>query len=333
MGQKGASLSDVLLRINDLKVEYHTLRGKAEAVNGMNLSLASGEALGLVGESGAGKTTTALSILRLLPTPAGQIARGEIWFGGKNLLKESESAMRALRGNRIAMIFQNPLTSLNPVFTIGEQIAVAFMLHKHMSWREAMRQSGEMLEVVGISRGRLGEYPHQFSGGMRQRVGIAAALACNPELLIADEPTTALDVTIQAQVLDLMQALKQKYGMSLIMITHNLGIVAEMCQKVAVMYAGQVVEYGPVAAVFEAPAHPYTKGLFFSLPSTEQRQSRLTPVLGSMPNPMKSPTGCKFHPRCPVAQDRCRQVEPSPIQVQADHTAACLALTDGSRGV
>lgn len=315
-----------LLDIKGLKAEYNTFEGKVRAVNGLDLSIAPGEALGLVGESGAGKTTTALSILRLLPKPIGQITQGEIFFRGKDLLLESETSMRTIRGNKISMIFQNPLTSLNPVFTIGEQIALLFMLHQKLSQDESMRKAGDMLEIVGIPRGRTGEYPHQFSGGMRQRVGIAAALACNPELLIADEPTTALDVTIQAQVLEIMQKLKKDYGMSLIMITHNLGIVAETCQKVAVMYAGQIVEYGLVEDVFGNPVHPYTKGLFCSLPNSEKKQSRLTPVAGSMPNPLKLPGGCKFHTRCPNALAKCQQEEPEPVRLKTDHKVSCFLL-------
>ncbi|MGI6284862.1 ABC transporter ATP-binding protein [Neomoorella humiferrea] len=320
---------ETLLEIRDLFVEYHTFEGKARAVNGVNLSIAAGHALGLVGETGAGKTSTALSILRLLPAPAGKIVKGEIWFEGTNLLTQPESYMRKLRGNKIAMIFQNPLTSLNPVFTVGEQIAVVFMQHQKMSRREALKKAGEMLEVVGIPSYRKEEYPHQFSGGMRQRVGIAAALACNPSLLIADEPTTALDVTIQAQVLKLMGELKEKYKTSLIMITHNLGIVAEMCQEVAVMYAGNIVEYGSVSKVFDNPLHPYTKGLFGSLPSLDKKQKRLTPVPGTMPNPIRLPSGCAFHPRCPVASKQCCNEKPHPVEVEEGHRVSCFHVAGG----
>lgn len=326
-------MSDILLDIRNLVVEYHTSQGVAQAINGLNLQVGKGETIGLVGESGAGKTTTALSVLRLLPEITGRIPQGEIFFDGVDLLKESEASMRTIRGNRIAMIFQNPLTSLNPVFTVGDQIAVAYRLHQKMSPQDALEKAKEMLEVVGIPGERAKEYPHQFSGGMRQRVGIAAALACNPELLIADEPTTALDVTIQAQVLSLMENLQQTYGMSMIMITHNLGIVAETCQKVAIMYAGQIVESGTVEKIFQSPKHPYTIGLFGAIPTNDTTQTRLTPVAGSSPNAMKLPKGCKFALRCPRATDACREQEPSLVQVSDNQWVSCIHVKEGEASV
>ena len=319
-------MSELLLDIQNLSVEYHTSEGIAKAINGLNLQIRKGETLGLVGESGAGKTTMALSILRLLPEITGRITEGDILFNGESLLEKKQAEMNRIRGNQISMIFQNPLTSLNPVFTVGEQIAVCFRLHQNLNKADAMKKAQEMLEIVGIPRERAKEYPHQFSGGMRQRVGIAAALACSPDLLIADEPTTALDVTIQAQVLDLMERLQQSYEMSMIMITHNLGIVAESCKKVAVMYAGQIVEYGTVDEVFHEPLHPYTKGLFGSVPATNAAQTRLTPVQGIAPNAMHLPKGCKFAPRCPYATDQCREAEPAPKTIRSDHLVTCFAV-------
>lgn len=313
-----------LLEIDDLSVEYHTFEGRAQAVNHLYLNVEEGQSLGLVGETGAGKTTTALSILRLLPQPVGHITSGKIEFKGRNILELPEPEMRRLRGNKISMIFQNPMTALNPVFTVGEQIAAVFIQHQGLTRREAAERAGAMLELVGIPRYRVNDYPHQFSGGMRQRVGIAMALACRPELLIADEPTTALDVTIQAQVLELMNELKEKFQMSLIMITHNLGIVAETCDRVAVMYAGSIVESGSVEAVFSSPAHPYTRGLFGSLPDLEKRTRRLRPVEGMMPNPMHLPPGCAFHPRCPEATTACAEKRPELVPIAGDHAVACL---------
>ena len=326
-------MSDNLLDIRNLVVEYHTAEGVAQAINGLNLQVNRGEALGLVGESGAGKTTTALSILRLLPEMTGRIKAGEIYYQGKDLLQESEENLQKIRGNKIAMIFQNPLTSLNPVFTVGEQIAVAFRLHQNLKPKEAMEKARKMLEIVGIHGDRAKEYPHQFSGGMRQRVGIAAALACNPELLIADEPTTALDVTIQAQVLDLMENLQKSYGMSMIMITHNLGIVAETCEKVAVMYAGQIVEYGTVQQVFHSPKHPYTQGLFGAIPTNDVSQTRLKPVPGTTPNAMRLPKGCKFSSRCPMACEACLKGEPRSRALRPDHWVSCFNVKEGEKGV
>jgi peptide/nickel transport system ATP-binding protein len=318
-----------ILKIQDLSVEYHTFEGKAKAVNNLNLELGEGESLGLVGETGAGKTTTALSILRLLPQPVSHIVSGEIEFKGKSMLTATKAELQQIRGNKISMIFQNPMTSLNPVFTVGEQIAGIFMQHQDASPKEARKKAGEMLEVVGIPAYRAQEYPHQFSGGMRQRVGIAMALACRPELLIADEPTTALDVTIQAQVLALMNDLKQQFKMSLIMITHNLGIVAEMCDRVAVIYAGSILESGPVESVFTRPSHPYTQGLFGSLPDINSKVDRLQPIEGMMPNPLNLPSGCSFSPRCPHASPICNKQRPTFTELEKNHFVSCFLAKRG----
>ena len=316
---------DELLKIEQLEVKYFTSDGVVEAVNGIDLSLGLGETLGLVGETGAGKTTTALSILRLLPDPPGKITGGSISFDGEALLEQSEKRMREIRGNHISMIFQDPMTALNPVIPVGEQIAEVVLLHNKISKAEAERRALEMLELVGIPAERGREYPHQFSGGMKQRVVIAIALACNPKLLIADEPTTALDVTIQAQVLELMNELKEKYDTSMIMITHDLGIVAEVCDEVAVMYAGHIVEQGTLEDVFGETMHPYTEGLFNSLPNIKNRKNKLKPIHGLMPDPTDLPEGCAFAPRCNYACDACRQGVPPLRSVSATHKVACAA--------
>ncbi|KDE73269.1 ABC transporter ATP-binding protein, partial [Fusobacterium necrophorum] len=272
-----------LLEIKNLEVQYVTDEETVYAVNSIDIALNEGETLGLVGETGAGKTTTALGIMRLVPNPPGKIIGGEIIYEGENLLKLSEEEMRKIRGNKISMIFQDPMTSLNPVMTVGEQIAEVIQIHENTSTEEAMKKAGEMLELVGIPAARIHDFPHQFSGGMKQRVVIAIALACNPKLLIADEPTTALDVTIQAQVLDLMNNLKEKFKTAMILITHDLGVVAQVCDKVAIMYAGEIVESGSLEEIFENTKHPYTLGLFGSIPSLDEERSRLTPIQGLMP--------------------------------------------------
>ena len=313
-----------ILEIEDLYVSYKTFGGIARAVNNLNLVVQKGEYLGLVGETGAGKTTTALSILKLLPPRTGRINQGKIFFNGVDLTKKSDEYLKKIRGNKISMIFQNPLTSLNPVFTIGEQISMVFIRHYNLSQKEAWKRAGEMLEVVGIPSRRSEEYPHQFSGGMRQRVGIAASLACRPDLLIADEPTTALDVTIQAQVLELLKELKQKYNTALIMISHNLGIIGELCQNVAVMYAGSIIECGSVKQIFRHPIHPYTKGLFASLPDIYDQKDRLNAMKGIVSDALNLPEGCQFNPRCPCVMEKCKLDMPKLIKIQPDHYVACF---------
>lgn len=313
-----------LLEIKNLSIKYETGRSKAYAVNGVNLTIQAGEAIGLVGESGAGKTTTALATMNLIPEPAGKVTSGDILFEGKSVFQMKSAEIQNLRGSKISMIFQNPLTSLNPVFTVGEQIAMVLRKHQKLSKKDARQEAMRLLELVGIPGTRVDEFPHQFSGGMRQRVGIAAALACNPALLIADEPTTALDVTIQAQILELMKELLEKFDSSLLMITHNLGIIAEICQKVAVMYAGTIVEYGTVEEVFGNPMHPYTIGLIGSIPKLSGPRERLTNIPGFVANPANLPSGCAFHPRCSHCQDNCSQCKPELIAINPDHYVACF---------
>ena len=313
------------LEVKDLHVHYITDTALVKAVNGISFSLDKGETLGLVGETGAGKTTTALALLRLVPNPPGKIVGGSILLEGEELLKYKESEMRKLRGNKIAMIFQDPMTSLNPVLPVGDQIAEVIKFHnKGISLADANKRAAAMLETVGIEAGRMGEYPHQFSGGMEQRVVIAIALACNPDILIADEPTTALDVTIQAQVLSLMKKLKKERGTSMIMITHDLGVVAEVCDKVAIMYAGEIVEYGTLDQVYRRPAHPYTKGLFASIPDLHKHVHRLTPIKGLMPDPSNLPEGCAFCPRCPAAMDKCSKEASQYVEVEPGHMVKCF---------
>lgn len=312
-----------LLNITDLRVEYKTERATVYALNGMNLTIHRGESLGLVGEAGAGKTTTALSILNLLPKPAAKITGGDILYNGKSVFQMKEKELEHMRGNRVSMIFQNPLTALNPVFTVGEQIAMVLRKHAGMNSRQALRRASELLEMVGIPGGRIKDYPNQFSGGMRQRVGIAAGLACNPELLIADEPTTALDVTIQAQILELMKQLQTQYNSSLLMITHNLGIVSELCQKVAVIYAGRVIEYGTVHEVFKNPAHPYTIGLLNAIPKLSGERERLHAIPGRVADAQNLPQGCAFNPRCTRCTEQCRESGPEMFRINDDHYVAC----------
>ena len=315
---------DILLDIKDLSVEFRTDDGVVKAVNHMNIELEKGKTLGLVGETGAGKTTTALSILRLVPDPPGVITGGTIELDGKDILKASSHEMKKLRGSLVSMIFQDPMTSLNPVVPVGTQIAEVFILHNRVGKIEAEEKAGEMLEMVGIPASRGKDYPHQFSGGMKQRVVIAMALACNPKLLIADEPTTALDVTIQAQVLKLMKELKQKYNIAMLVITHDLGIVADVCDEVSVMYAGRVVEHGTLEDVYERTAHPYTEGLFNSIPNIEARTHRLIPIRGLMPDPTDLPKGCPFHPRCSYATEECKTKEPDKTQLSDTHYVYCI---------
>jgi peptide/nickel transport system ATP-binding protein len=316
--------NDKLLEIKNLVVQYITDDGIVEAVNGINLIIGRGQTLGLVGETGAGKTTTALSILRILPQPPAKIVSGEIYLNGENLLRKTEKQMHEMRGRNISMIFQDPMTSLNPVMTVGQQIMEVILLHNNISRLEARKRALEMLELVGIPGARYIEYPHQFSGGMKQRVMIAIALACNPHLLIADEPTTALDVTIQAQVLEMMNELKSKFNTSLLLITHDLGVVAETCDYVAIMYAGEIVEKGSVGEVFKNPYHPYTQGLFNAIPNIYDDIDRLKAIYGMPADPTNLPNGCKFHPRCPKAQLKCQNVLPKGIEVTQGHIVHCL---------
>ncbi len=317
-------MSENILEIRDLVVEYHTDDEIIHAVNNVNLSVKKGETIGLVGETGAGKTTIARSILRILPVPPAKVIGGEIFFEGQDIMKISEAEMRKIRGNRISMIFQDPMTALNPIETVGFQITEAILLHNKIKKVEAQERACKMLEMVGIPMDRYSEYPHQFSGGMKQRVVIAMALACNPELLLADEPTTALDVTIQAQVLDMMKDLKEHLGTSVILITHDLGVVADSCDSVAVIYAGEIVEYGTAVHIFKSPTHPYTIGLFNSLPRLDSTERRLKPIKGLMPDPTNLPKGCKFCDRCPHATDKCRESVPEAIEVAPGHMVKCF---------
>ena len=312
-----------LLELKDLTIHYFTDDGVVKAVNGLTLSVGAGETVGLVGETGAGKTTTVLGIMNLVPDPPGKIVSGQILYEGEDLAGKSQIEMRDIRGSKISMIFQDPMTALNPVLTVGDQIAEVIRLHEEISRADAYVKAAEMLEMVGIPSERLGEYPHQFSGGMKQRVVIAIALACNPRLLIADEPTTALDVTIQAQVLKMMNDLKKNLGTSMILITHDLGVVAETCDKVAIMYAGEIVESGSLEDIFLHTAHPYTKGLFESIPSLKQDTRRLKPIKGLMPDPRNLPQGCSFCPRCPYAKEECASHDPRVTEISEGHFVKC----------
>ena len=315
----------ILLEVSNLTVNYELEDETVEAVRDVSFYIEKGKTLGLVGETGAGKTTTALSILNLIPDPPGVIRSGKITLGGESILDKTKKEMTRIRGKEVSMIFQDPMTSLNPVFTVGDQIAEALMIHEGLDKSAAFRKAQEMLEIVGIPGERAHEYPHQFSGGMKQRVVIAIALACNPQLLIADEPTTALDVTIQAQVLDLMKELKKRYGMAMLLITHDLGIIAETCDYVAVMYAGQIIERGTLEEIFNTARHPYTEGLFNSLPNIADRKERLKPIPGLMPDPTKLPKGCAFAPRCPYASPSCIEEMPEDIHFGGSHFCRCSA--------
>ena len=309
-------MSEQLLKIEDLWVQYKTDENIVKAVNGISLDINKGENIGLVGETGAGKTTIALSILKLLPKDVGIITKGKIEFDGQDLLKLKEENMRTIRGSQISMIFQDPMTSLNPVMTVGEQITEVLLLHKqnNETKEQIQKKVDELLELVGIPSKRKTEYPHQFSGGMKQRVVIAIAIACDPKLLIADEPTTALDVTIQAQVLEMMDNLRQKLNTSMILITHDLGVVAQMCNKVGIVYSGEIIEYGTLEDIYEAEKHhPYTTGLFGSIPDLSKETDRLNPIGGLMPDPTNLPAGCKFHPRCLKCMEICKKEEPKVI--------------------
>ncbi|MBI2755567.1 MAG: ABC transporter ATP-binding protein [Chloroflexi bacterium] len=330
----GAGVKRPLLEVTDLRTQFFTQDGVVKAVNGVSFTLNEGEALGLVGESGCGKSVSALSLMRLIPTPPGRITSGSVLFEGRDLLKIKEDDMRKIRGNDIAMIFQDPMTSLNPVLTIGRQISEALELHKHMSRGDARKRTVELLELVGIpsAKSRIDDYPHQFSGGMRQRVMIAMALSCEPKLLIADEPTTALDVTIQAQILDLLKRLREELGMALIMITHDLGVVAGIADRINVMYAGYVVETGTVDELFHNPRHPYTLGLLRSIPRLDQvKGEKLIPIEGLPPDLVDAPPGCPFQPRCPYSVERCVPENPSLEPVVPGHRIACWVDVTGGR--
>jgi len=315
---------NTLLAVEDLVVKYFLRTSTCEAVNGVSFTIDKGERVGLVGETGAGKTTTALSILDLVPNPPGRIVSGKIILNGEDIRKKSVHEVRKIRGNDVAMIFQDPMTSLNPVMTVGDQIMEVVRLHNDVSKFEAMDKAKEMLELVGIPGERYLEYPHQFSGGMKQRVLIAMALACNPKLLIADEPTSALDVTIQAQVLDLINGLRERLGMSLLLITHDLGVVAETCDRVMIMYAGSIVESGSIRAVYKNIKHPYTKGLFGSIPRLDIETERLDPIKGMMPDPANLPQGCAFCERCPNAIEECKTQRPKLTDIGDGHMVACF---------
>jgi oligopeptide/dipeptide ABC transporter ATP-binding protein len=320
---------EAILEIKDLKTYFFTYEGVAKAVDGVSYQLAKGEPLGVVGESGCGKSVTALSILRLIPVPPGKVVGGEILFKGRNLLELTEDEMRKIRGNRISMIFQEPMTSLNPVFTVGNQIQETFKLHQGLSKKEALEKSIEMLRLVNIASPErcVERYPHELSGGMRQRVMIAMALACNPEILIADEPTTALDVTIQAQILDLMNKLKEELGMAIILITHNLGVIAETVKRVIVMYAGKIVEEAETKTLFGNPQHPYTMGLLKSIPilgdKIRRGKVRLNEIAGVVPSLYELPLGCKFSTRCPSVMDICKEKEPGLKEIETGHFSSC----------
>ena len=320
------SSAKTLLEIENLRVSFYTPAGEVKAVDGISYQLREHEVMGIVGESGSGKSVEAYSIIGLLQSP-GKVIGGNILFEGENVLEYDAEKMRQFRGNKVSMIFQNPMTCLNPVYTIGNQLVEALMCHdKGYTKEQARARAIEMLELVGINNAekRIDQYPHEFSGGMRQRAMIAMALICEPKLLIADEPTTALDVTIQAQILELMKDLQKKKNTSIIFITHNLGVVAEICDRVSVMYAGHIIEQGPVNDIFYHPAHPYTKGLFDAIPSlTAQGMDALKTLEGQIPSPINPPSGCRFHPRCPYAQEICKTAEPSLQSIGSGHLCAC----------
>ena len=316
--------NEKFLSVRDLAVYYHSEGKTIKAVNGVSFDLHRGQTIGLVGETGAGKTTIAKALLRILPVHSVEHTAGQVYLNGKNVMELPEAEMQKLRGHTLSMIFQDPMTALNPVKTVADQIAEAVKLHNHVSKGQAMERAKDMLKMVGISPDRAGDYPHQFSGGMKQRVVIAMALACDPELLIADEPTTALDVTIQAQVLEMINDLKEKLNTSMIMITHDLGVVAETCDTVAVTYAGQIIEYGTKEDIFDHPTHPYTVGLFNALPNMNSNAKRLSPIEGLPPDPTDLPAGCPFSPRCPHATDACRKGNVENVSISSTHTCRCL---------
>ncbi|MGJ8454292.1 ABC transporter ATP-binding protein [Pseudothermotoga sp. U03pept] len=319
-------MGNAILQINNLSVKFFTSDGVVNAVEDVTFSIDKEEVLGLVGESGCGKSVTSLAIMRLLPMPPAKITSGKIIFNNEDLLSKTEVEMRQIRGNAVSMIFQEPMTSLNPVITVGKQITEAIVVHQNVGKEEARKRAIEMLKVVGIPNPekRYNDYPHQMSGGMRQRAMIAMALSCNPKLLIADEPTTALDVTVQAQILDLMMQLKSRFGMSVLLITHDLGVIAEMCDRVLVMYAGQIVEEAPCVELFDNPLHPYTLGLLKSIPKLEPGRSPLHTIEGTVPNAIELPSGCRFHPRCHEAVEICREKTPKLIDLAMNRKVRCF---------
>jgi oligopeptide/dipeptide ABC transporter ATP-binding protein len=327
---KTVTTTKTLLHVKNLKTHYFTEEGVVPAVDGVDFKIKKGETLAIVGESGSGKSQTSLSIMRLIPSPPGKIVAGEIEYDGENLLEKSDNEMRKIRGNKISMIFQEPMTSLNPVFRVGDQISESLILHQGLKRKEALEQSINLLKVVGIPEPerRIQAFPHELSGGMRQRVMIAIALACNPELLIADEPTTALDVTIQNQILELMKDLKAKINTSIMLITHDLGVVAEMADRVVVMYSGQIVEQGDVFTIFDNPKHPYTEGLLRSMPSSEKKQGKLYAIDGVVPNPLNLPQGCRFAPRCEYATALCHSEMPETIKLSEEEEVRCWKYTN-----
>lgn len=322
---------DILLKVNSLRVHYETRELVYEAVNGVSFEVERGKTLGLVGETGAGKTTIALAIMGLLPTPPAHILEGEIFFEGENLLEKKPRELQNVRGSKISMIFQDPMTALNPILRIGDQIEEVLHIHQKISKAEAKRRAVEILKMVGIREERFNDYPHQFSGGMKQRVIIAIALACRPQLIIADEPTTALDVTIQAQVLELMKRLQKDIGTSMIMITHDMGVVAETCDSCAVIYAGDIVEYGTVAHIFRNRQHPYTTGLFDSIPRLDVDMERLTPIAGLASDPTELPEYCSFYDRCKQRCDECKKCEPPVVEIEPGHYVKCLLAKEMPR--
>ncbi|WP_152655487.1 ABC transporter ATP-binding protein [Oceanobacillus sp. CFH 90083] len=323
-------MTEIVLELKELHTHFFTDSGEIPAVNGVSIKVHKGEVVGIVGESGSGKSVTSLSVMRLIPTPPGKIVSGEINFKGENLVRSSEKRMKKLRGNEISMIFQEPMTSLNPLFTIGNQLIEAIRLHQKITKKEARKKAVEMLQLVGIPRADevVSEYPHQLSGGMRQRVMIAMAMSCDPELLIADEPTTALDVTIQAQILDLMRNLNEKEETAILLITHDLGVVAEICDRVVVMYAGQIVEEGTTREILKAPEHPYTQGLIKSLPKMHEREQQLYSIPGVVPKPKMGRAGCHFAPRCEFAFDRCFQENPDLYALDNNRLSRCFLHDD-----
>lgn len=327
-------MSDILLEVKNLKTYFYTEDGIARAVDGMDFIIRKGETLGMIGESGCGKSVSALSIMQLVASPPGKIIEGEIWFEGEDLLKKSSSEIKKIRGNDISMIFQEPMTSLNPVFTIGNQIIEPIILHQNLNKGKARQKAIEMLDLVGMPspEKRMDNYPHQLSGGMRQRAMIAMALSCEPKLLIADEPTTALDVTIQAQILELLKKIREEIGMAVMMITHDLAVIAEVSNDVLVAYAGKALEYADVKTIFKDPRHPYTQALYDSIPRlTDTKKRRLEVIPGMVPNSLEFPSGCRFHPRCKFAKSFCKKEEPQLKEVSNTHNVCCFIYDEDKR--